>query len=180
MFMKLSFLAATSISLAALVSSCKSSNPQASSELQASRNSKWLDVTTTDGTTPSTCAETPANCTMQDPISKLKWSNFYKVSEVQGRLTWSGAITYCNDLNYNGQTAGSWRLPTREELLKAYEHEIISAASDNWMTLVDMQNYFWSASSYSYDADNAWIVHLGVGGTDYDVKANALAVVCVR
>ncbi len=179
--MKLSFLAATSISLAALVSSCGSSNPQASSELQASRNSQWLDVTTTDGITASNCMATPANCTKQDSVSKLNWSNSYKVSGVQTLLDWSEANTYCNASTYNGQTAGSWRLPTRQELEDAYAHRITSAASRNWMTLQNIQHhYFWSASSSSANTSNAWFVDLGNGYTHSFNKSNNYAVVCVR
>ena len=108
-------------------------------------NGVWKDVTTTNGTTASTCATTPGNCTMQDKISGLKWSKF-----APSRATWQTAITTCNGLTHNGQTAGSWRLPTQKELMDAYNHGITSAARTdaNWMTQLNMgSNYFWSSSS---------------------------------
>lgn len=174
--MKLSFLAATSISLAALVSSCGSSNPQASSELQASSNSEWKDVTTTDGKTASTCAKTPANCSMQDPLSGLMWSK--NLGDMED---WQGALQACAALTHNGQEAGTWRLPKKEELNDAYAHQISDAASGNWISVEEMKrDYFWSASSYSNGTDNAWVVNLGGGYTSNSSEFYYSAVVCVR
>ena len=173
---KLSFLAATTISLAALVSSCGSSNPKASSGLQASSNSKWQDVTTTDGKTASTCAETPANCTMKDNVSELKWSK-----KLRDRKNWQDAESACAALTHNGQKAGSWRLPKEEELVAAYTHQINDAASDNWISVHEMNDSpYWSASSYWTGSDNAWFVNLAFGYTNYYGKTNLNAVVCVQ
>ena len=134
--------------------------------------SNWVDVTTTNGTMPSTCNATPANCTMKDTISGLSWSNKRPDSN------WQGAIDHCSALTYNG--VSGWRLPTQEELKNAYAHGIISAARANWMTLANMQADFWSASSYSNWPNIAWLVYLGYGDTDYMAKGYPNAVVCVR
>ncbi len=173
--MKLSFLAVTSISLAALVSSCGSSNPQDSSGLQASSNSNWVDVTTTDGTRPSTCKNTPANCTMKDVTRGLAWSKRLP------NATWYKAKSACLALTHNGQKAGSWRLPTKDELESATSHDARGAAATNWITIEDMEEYFWSGSSLSSGSDSAWIVNLANGYTYYILNKNFnYAVACVQ
>ena len=173
---KLSFLAATTISLAALVSSCGSSNPQSSSELQGISHSKWLDVTTT-GMTPSTCAKTPDNCTMQDPVSKLKWSK-----RLADESAWHRAIIACVALSHNGQKAGDWRLPTKDELIAASANGIKDAASGDWISESGLDDLFWSATSWSARPSSAWMVFLASGSTIPNVKYSSGkgSVVCVQ
>ncbi len=150
-------------------------------EAAAGDDNVWKDVTTTNGTTASTCAGTSANCTMKDKISGLSWSKSNRTMAGANTLvTWQAAVTYCNASTYNGQTAGSWRLPTQKELLNAYEHGISSAASANWMSLVNMRDSFWSASSRSDIPDYKWFVLLANGFTGYSLLFNGFAVVCVH
>lgn len=158
-----------------------SSNPQSSSELQASSNSEWKDVTTTDGTTPSTCAETPANCTMKEnwwrssrKRSGLSWSK-----RLPGDKNWEGALAACAALAHNGQEAGTWRLPTVHELTAAAQHGIKDAASGYWISLAN-DNWFWSASTDRLSDLPAGIVFLGDGYTASDNKNSFWAVVCVQ
>ena len=123
--MKSLFIVAISISLAALVSSCGSSGPQVSSGLLASSDSTWMDVTTTNGTARSTCEATPANCTMQDMASGLKWSKKFPLT-----TTWNGATSACANLTHNGQKAGTWHLPSKEQLVAANANGITRAARE--------------------------------------------------
>ncbi len=146
-------------------------------EASAGDDNVWKDVTTA-GTGGASCADNPTGsperCTMQDKISGLKWSK-----RVTSGVSWQDAITTCNASLHNGQTAGSWRLPTQKELMDAYEHGMVSAASANWMTLVNIQDTFWSASSFDYDY--AWIERLADGSTYTNPKIEGRnAVVCVR
>ena len=140
-------------------------------------NGVWKDVTTTNGTTASICADIPGNCTMQDKISGLKWSKL-----ASSLPDWQAAITTCNALTHNGQTAGSWRLPTQKELRDAYNHGITSAARTdaNWMTLINMRNYFWSSSSIANFPYTAWNVSLANGNASQVNKGNTYYVVCVQ
>ena len=124
----------------------------------------WVDVTTVG-----------PNLTLQDTSTGLKWSNR------RPDATQQGAIDHCNTLTYNGVTG--WRLLTKDELVAAHRNGIYSAARTNWMTKADMDNYFWSVSSYS--DFSAWVVYLGFGNTIYvtqyttNVFRNNHAVVCV-
>jgi hypothetical protein len=146
-------------------------------EATAGDDNVWKDVTTTNGTTASTCTATPANCTMQDKITGLSWS------KLQASGAWNTAWNTCHTtLNasggYNGQTG--WRLPTQKELLEAYTHGIRSAARTNWMTEADMYSNFWSGSSVSYSTGNAWDGYLANGNTGNYYKSHTNRVVCVR
>ena len=150
-------------------------------EVTAGDDNVWKDVTTSDGTTASTCTETSANCTMQDKISGLKWSNSYRNSGDQFTKDWGSAVRYCNESTYNGQPKGSWRLPTQKELLNAFEHGIVSTARDNyWMTLANMRNSFWSASSNSVNPVTAFTVDLSTANTAAQFKNDPVNVICVQ
>ena len=145
----------------------------------------WKDVTTSDGTTESSCASTTSNCTMKDKITGLWWS---KMQSTGTGVSWWQAVNACQSLNHNGQTG--WRLPTQKELMDAYNHGIRSAASDTWTSgsntywITESQMYgpFWSASSNSISSltNEAWIVKLATGYTIKTVKSFPNSVVCVR
>ena len=141
---------------------------------EAATDNVWKDVTTTNGTTASNCAATAANCTMKDNITGLEWSKIQSTSQ-----TWSVAIDTCDALSFNGQT--DWRIPTQKELMESYAHGVRSAASANWITEAQIAaNYFLSGSSFSSNADNAWLVFLAYGSTNFNLKTNPYQVVCVR
>ena len=142
----------------------------------------WKDVTTTNGTTASTCTATPANCTMQDKITGLWWSK-----SVSSQISWENAWTQCktthnNPGGYNGQTG--WRLPTQKELMEAYTHDIGSAASSNWIPesggAGGIYSNFWSGSTDSTATANAWSMNLSSGLTNKSGKGDTRSVVCVR
>jgi hypothetical protein len=155
-----------------VVASWSSSTDCYGVESGAGDDNVWKDVTTTNGTTASTCTATPANCTMQDKITGLSWS------KLQASAAWNTAWSNCQSLNYNGQTG--WRLPTQKELMEAYTHGIRSAARANWMTEANMYNYFWSGSSVSNVTLIAWLVGLAYGDSNSNTKDFTSQVVCVR
>jgi hypothetical protein len=133
----------------------------------------WLDVTTTAGDAPSTCAGTPANCTYEDKISHLSWTKTQSTGS-----NWAAAMETCANLTYNNQTG--WRLPTQKELMNAYEHGINTATNANWITSADAGNSFWSSSTYSVSTAAAWGVNLATGNTNSLIMPNSLRVACVR
>ena len=133
--------------------------------------SRWVDVTTTNGTTPSTCDATPANCTMRDPIKGLKWSNR------RPNAIWQVAIDHCRTLNYNGVTG--WRLPTKDELVEAYINDIYSAPSMYSRGIREVKR-FWSTSSCSDGTDLGCAVSLEYGESVDANQRYAAGVVCVH
>ena len=126
-------------------------------------SSTWTDVTTTNGgTTYTTCALSSANCQYKDNITNLVTTKVVSASS-----TWSAAVNACASSTYGGYAAGTWRLPTQKELMAQYEHGIVSLVSANFMTLANMQNYFWSSSTDSHSTTYAWGVSLAYGFTYY-------------
>ena len=120
-------------------------------------------MTTADGgTTVSTCAASAANCQFKDNITNLVTTKVVSASS-----TWSAAVNACASSTYGGYAAGTWRLPTQKELMAQYEHGIVSLVSANFMTLANMQNYFWSSSTDSHSTTYAWGVSLAYGFTYY-------------
>lgn len=144
-------------------------------------NNIWKDVTTSDGSTPSSCGQTSINCTLQDKITRLWWSKNQPTQQ-----NWDGAWQTCEDLIHNGKT--DWRLPTQKELLESYIHGIrsvpgsLGTSAPNWITETAMAGPFWSGTSVSYwTPDNsAWAVSLAKGGAFPNSKITPISVVCVR
>jgi hypothetical protein len=162
-----------------------------SPDIANDNHSVWRDVTTADGTTPSTCAISPGNCTMQDKITGLWWS------KSQSLVPWSTARTNCESLNtttshgstllgFNSKTG--WRLPTQKELMEAYTHGIKSVpsalgGSDMWISESMLtSNSFWSGSTVSWTPTNpeSWAVNLAKGSVFSQTQTQTAAVVCVR
>jgi hypothetical protein len=140
----------------------------------------WKDVTTSNGTAPSTCSATQANCTIQDKMTNLWWSKSFSINK------WDNAWQICMDSTHNFKT--DWRLPTQKELLEAYTHSIRSVTthsttfSNNWISDTMLAQAFWSGTSVSFSTfDNAaWVVSLGKGDSFPNDKNSYQNVVCVR
>ena len=125
----------------------------------------WQDVTTGGCSAKS--------CRFKDTLSGLEWSAL--ISE---KSNWDEAMSLCVKLVHDGLS--DWRLPSKDELLGAYEHGIGKAATEKWLTSAQMEYYFWSSSTYSTGAYLAWIVLPAYGSTNYVTKLNAYYVSCVR
>lgn len=124
----------------------------------------WKDVTT------GGCDAT--KCRFKDKISGLEWS------KERGETSWGAAVAAC-DQAYDGVTG--WRMPTQKELINAYEHGIRSAASTNWISVTDMFEYFWSATTVSDNTTSAATFTFALGRAFSDVKWNNLVhYACVR
>jgi len=150
-----------------------STNCGAVSEL-ADNAAVWKDVTTTAAGATSTCVATAARCTLQDNITGLWWSKLIASGE-----SWDAAISACSNLDHNGQS--DWRLPTQKELMEAYVHGARSAASDNWVSVQQMLDSFWSSTSGANDPDYAWMLNLGTGSNFIPVsKSDSYSILCVR
>jgi hypothetical protein len=149
-----------------------SANTCAGVEATPGDNNVWKDVTTDGNTNASTCSDTPANCTYQDKVSGLWWS------KSPGQKDWANALLYCGTLTHNNRNG--WRVPTQKELMNAYEHGIITASNDNWLTTAQLQYYFWSSSTLSYSVSDAWYVSPDNGDTGNNPKHVLFNVTCVR
>ncbi len=151
--------------------------------------SVWKDLTA-DGA----CNAATDDCLIKDRISGLTWSESYPVSGSAPSSTiisWSGAYTSCDNLVFGSYS--DWRLPTQKEWMEAYSHGLraigyngsgvpraTGTLDNNDAFIQNTDDYYWTASTYSYNTGTAWKQHLGHGSTVNDTKAGGFLYMCVR
>jgi len=106
------------------------------------------------------------NC-VTDNLTGLIWA---RNANQFGKVTWSNALSSCNNLDYGGQT--DWRLPNWQEL-----HSLIDAGNYNPalptghpFNAVQIDVYYWSSTSRAYFTGYAWDVTLGDGDVNGSTK----------
>ena len=105
-----------------------------------------------------TCGqEIPSNPIMEIPAQKLEWG---KTCEKQ--LNWEDAKEWC------AKQGNGWRLPTKIELLEAYEQKI-----DGFTTF-----YYWSSTEFI--SNGAWNEDFANGSQYNDDKSYGNDVRCIR
>ena len=91
----------------------------------------------------------------------LEWQS----NPTEQPMNWDEANEYTKSLG-NG-----WRLPTRTELIDAYDNNVEGFQS----------NDYWSSSTYAKDTNNAWFVDFSYGDVHYYTKTDdGFYVRCVR
>ena len=91
---------------------------------------------------------------------KLEWQE----DAPKKPMTWYEAIEYAKSLG------DGWRLPTRSELINAYDSSVKGFMND----------YYWSSSTYAQNTSLAWYVFFYNGSVGYDHKTFNNYVHCVR
>jgi len=94
---------------------------------------------------------------MEIPYQKLEWGK-----TCDKELNWEEAKKWCEE-----QGEG-WRLPTRQELLKAYEQKMSGFTT----------NFYWSSTEYS--SNNAWSQYFVNGYQSAFNKVSGNYVRCIR
>lgn len=89
----------------------------------------------------------------------IEWQN----DSPQKRMTWHEAVDYAKSLG------DGWRLPTRGELIDAYDSSVRGFMND----------YYWSSSAYAQGTSSVWSVNFGSGLVASNVKTNGDYVRCV-
>jgi hypothetical protein len=79
-------------------------------------------------------------------------------------MNWYKAMEYAESLG-NG-----WRLPTRSELIDAYDNKV-----KNFIFM-----YYWSSSTYDQNTNRAWRLVFDDGGVGNNDKTISYYVRCVR
>jgi len=98
-----------------------------------------------------------SNTIMEIPYQKLEWGK-----TCDKELNWEDAKKWCEE-----QGEG-WRLPTRFELLEAYEQKVSGFTA----------NGYWSSTEYS--SDSAWNQYFYNGYQDTGSKYSRYYVRCIR
>lgn len=107
------------------------------------------------------------NC-VTDNLTGLVWA---RNANIAGTMNWANAITYCEGLNYGGQT--DWRLPNRKELDSLTDLARINPALTTGHPFTGVQSdYYWSSSTYVALTSYAWDVTLADGDVSNSAKTS--------
>jgi len=108
--------------------------------------------------TPRFTVQADTNCVL-DNLTGLVWA---RNANLGGTKTWSAAITYCEALDYGGQT--DWRLPNAKELYSLIDLGRCLPALPSGHPFAGVQSgNYWSSSTDANDTGNAWRVGLHYG-----------------
>ena len=92
-------------------------------------------------------------------------------------LTWSSAISFCNNLSLGGKT---WRLPNRNELISIVDILKNSTPSiDSTVFPVTQTTNYWTSTTYIQENSSALYVNFTSGYVNINPKTNSNYVRCV-
>lgn len=122
-------------------------------------------------------ASGPATNCVTDNLTGLVWA---KNANINGLMTWANAITYCEALDYGGQT--DWRLPNAKELYSLVDlgHFNPSLPAGHPFTGVQTGLYYWSSSTCADSTGYAWRVDFFTTGVGFFQKTATYSVWPVR
>ncbi len=69
----------------------------------------------------------------------------------------------------DGSIEGDWRLPTKSELV-GLTTGTEAVSSSNMYKFSNVQSWYWSSTTYTYNTYNAWLVRMSNGNVIFDVK----------
>jgi hypothetical protein len=142
-------------------------------------------VVWTSGTTRFT---DNSNGTVTDNLTGLIWLKNANCAATFGgitktnHLTWTDALTWSNALYDTGTStascgltdlsnAGAWRLPNVREMQSLIDYGNFALALPTGHPFSNVQSaFYWSSSTLFVDTRAAWLVGLGAGTVDVDVK----------
>jgi hypothetical protein len=110
--------------------------------------------------------------TVTDNMTGLMWTK--DAQEISGTMTWSVALTACNDLVFPAVDGyDDWRLPNARELLSLIDYEEFNPALPEGCPITDVQDgHYWSSTTYKSSILYAWSVEVNHGYVSYPHKEN--------
>lgn len=161
----------------AAISACKTtSRNETSASVKSDPNTTlpdtWKDVTVSAAREPSTCVETPDNCTHRQTSVGIDWIWIGNITGTS--LNWNDAKEYCEQKSYNGQS--DWRLPSLEEYKAAFADKIF-----NLPTTLAFNKTFRTSTEVPEDASKAFLINM-ISGTVLSnfSKTVPSQVMCIR
>jgi hypothetical protein len=99
------------------------------------------------------------NCVL-DNLTGLIWA---RNANQFGKVTWSNALSSCNNLNYGGQT--DWRLPNWQELRSLIDagNYVPTLPTGHPFAAVASDDYYWSSTTLVDYTSDAWCASLSRG-----------------
>lgn len=122
-------------------------------------------------------ASGPATNCVTDNLTGLVWS---KNANIGGAMAWASAITYCEALDYGGQT--DWRLPNAKELYSLVDLGRFNPALPTGHPFIGVQTggYYASSSTCADNMGYVWFVDFYVLGVYSALKSGSFYVWPVR
>ncbi len=108
-----------------------------------------------------------------DSRTGLMWQD----DAVSSTMTWSAAITYCEDKVLGGYS--DWRLPNQRELLSIADRSRYNPATNSVFVNTASDGY-WSSTANVGSTGYAWGVSFDGGYTYANIKNNDYYARCVR
>ena len=113
--------------------------------------------------------------TVSDTLTGLIWQQYNN----DNWYAWEKALSYCEGLDLAGKT--DWRLPNYQELASIIDDTRHAPALDPiFGGYHNSDRYYWSGTSYAYNAYYAWAVNFYFGSTANNVKSVNSYVRCVQ
>jgi len=109
-----------------------------------------------------------------DKITNLMWQD----DSTDNNNTYSGANTYCDDLNLSGFS--NWKLPSIQELNTIVDRGRANIAINSIFKNA-LNKWYWSKTIHQGHLDSAWSVYFYTGQATYVTKINSsIHIRCVR
>ena len=124
--------------------------------------------------------------TITDKLTGLNW---LKDTNCPGTLTWQQGLDWVkNTLNAggvtcNGYAAGAfadWRMPNIHELRSLVDHSQFDPALPPGHPFVNLQDWYWSSTTFASDLTRAWDMPIDSGQATRDSKGDSYWVWPVR
>jgi hypothetical protein len=110
--------------------------------------------------------------TVTDRCTNLMWQK----DTAAGAYSWQEALQYCEGLELGGHD--DWRLPNLRELASIVEYGRVDPSIDPIFGAGSL--YYWSSTTHTLDAKNAWRVYFSYGFPSFEDKLVVLSVRAVR
>ncbi len=139
-------------------------------EIVAKLNDQWRDITTLDGGKTHSKCGTKHTCIFRNKqtgllVTGLLAANGRTTNTVSPtEMTWQQAIAKCKSSTYGGYRAGTWRLPTKDEMVQLSGEGIKNLFSPQFI-LLENTNYLglWSSTPLEDWPDHGVTVSLDDG-----------------
>ena len=131
-----------------------------------------------DASSASSSYTDNGNGTVTDASTGLMWQQDGSTIK-----TWEQALAYCADLSLGGYT--DWRLPTIKELASLVDYSRCNPSINITYFPVTASYYYWSSTTYRYNAGSAWGIGFYLGDEfpldkDESLSVRAVQVRAVR
>lgn len=145
----------------------------------AARNARTFICVDAMGQDLTTCSSTVSDGeTVRDTLTGLVWTRS-EVPDATPR-SWSLATSYCNNLEYGGQT--DWRLANMQELFTLLDYHAVPGGGRTYVDIFPQipGEIYWTGTTDARAATRAWYINFGTTSISSIGKIYGYRAQCVR